>query len=72
MKAMLDPRMVAASIHVLVVGPGRVPTAVDRITASSQGVLIRLWMPFLMHEVLKISECCREGESGGEASTASA
>jgi hypothetical protein len=40
MKAMLDPRMVAASIQVLVSAPQGTPTPPDRITASSQGVLM--------------------------------
>jgi hypothetical protein len=58
--------MVAATIHLLAVAPHGVATAADWITASSQGVLMRLWMPFLMHGVLKISkEECEQGESQG-------
>jgi len=40
MKAMLDPRMVAASIHVFASAAAGTPAAVDRITTSSQGVLM--------------------------------
>jgi hypothetical protein len=46
MKAMLDPRMVAASIQVLACGSQGTPAPADRTTASSQGVLMRQWMPF--------------------------
>jgi len=46
MKAMLDPRMVAASIQILACGLQGTPDLVDRTTASSQGVLMKLWMPF--------------------------
>src|SRR5579864_9334935 len=37
---MLDARMVAASIQVLALAPHGTPTPADRITASSQGVLM--------------------------------
>src|SRR5258708_369498 len=40
MKAMLEPRMVATSIHVLAWAPGGGPALADSIAASSQGVLM--------------------------------
>src|ERR1700758_1506085 len=40
MKAMLEPRIVAASIQVLVSGLPGTPIPTDRITASSQGTLM--------------------------------
>jgi hypothetical protein len=49
MKAMLDPRMVAASIQILACGSQRTPAPADRTTASSLGVLMKLWMPFKVH-----------------------
>jgi hypothetical protein len=44
MKAMLDPRMVPASIHLLdSAAQGTAPPA-DRMTVSSHGILIEVWM----------------------------
>jgi hypothetical protein len=40
MNAMLEPRMVAASIQTWAFSAQRDPEAVDRITASSQGVFM--------------------------------
>jgi hypothetical protein len=44
MKAMLDPRMVPASIHVLDSGAHGTAAPADRMTASSHGILIEVWM----------------------------
>jgi hypothetical protein len=41
MKAMLEPRMVATSIQVLDPASQGTPSPADRITASSQGVLMK-------------------------------
>src|ERR1700730_11715673 len=41
MKAMLEPRIVAASIQVLALAAHGTPAPVDRITTSSQGVLMK-------------------------------
>jgi hypothetical protein len=40
MKAMLDPMMVAASIHVWVLAAHEASTSRERMTASSQGGLM--------------------------------
>jgi hypothetical protein len=45
MKAMLEPRMVTVSIQALAFVPLGTPATPDRMTASSQGVLIELSLP---------------------------
>jgi hypothetical protein len=44
MKAMLDPRMVPVSIHVLDSAGHGTAAPADRMTASSHGIFIEIWM----------------------------
>jgi hypothetical protein len=44
MKAMLEPRIVAARIHTLDSGVHGTAVSADRMTASSHGILIEVWM----------------------------
>jgi hypothetical protein len=56
MNAMLEPKMVAASIQVLAPAPQGTSTAADLITSSSQGVLMGAKMPFKTSVALKIGQ----------------
>jgi hypothetical protein len=44
MKAMLEPKIVAASIQLRERAPHAVPAIPDRIVASSHGCFISVWM----------------------------